>query len=148
MTTPPPIALASREPLVRVAGLSRHFGDHVAVADLSFDVGRGELFGLVGPDGAGKTTTLRMLAGVLRPSAGDAWIGYRQPSGGSPGTGWVWHDGSAAGHTGWHPPDQPDDQNGSENGQEDCADMEIGWSWDWNDDDCSGLQAYVCERPL
>jgi hypothetical protein len=80
--------------------------------------------------------------------AGDAWIGYRQPSGGSPGAGWVWLDGSSAGHTGWHPPDQPDDQNGSENAQEDCADMEIGWSWDWNDDDCTGVQAYVCERPL
>ncbi len=39
---------------------------------LTFTVGRGELFGLVGPDGAGKTTTLRMLAGVLRPSSGDA----------------------------------------------------------------------------
>jgi hypothetical protein len=80
--------------------------------------------------------------------SGDAWIGYHQPSGGSPGTGWVWRDGSGAGHTNWHPPDQPDDQNGSENGQENCADMETGWSWEWNDDDCNGVQAYVCERPL
>ena len=53
-------------------GLTRRFGAVSAVEDLSFDVRRGELFGLVGPDGAGKTTTLRMLAGVLRPSAGDA----------------------------------------------------------------------------
>ena len=53
-------------------GLTRRFGPVSAVEDLSFDVRRGELFGLVGPDGAGKTTTLRMLAGVLRPSAGDA----------------------------------------------------------------------------
>jgi ABC-2 type transport system ATP-binding protein len=44
------------------------------VDQLSFEVGRGELFGLVGPDGAGKTTTLRMLAGVLRPSSGDARV--------------------------------------------------------------------------
>jgi ABC-2 type transport system ATP-binding protein len=74
---------AEREPLVRVDKLSRLFGERVAVAELTFEVGRGELFGLVGPDGAGKTTTLRMLAGVLRPSAGDAWIGAgsvaRQP---------------------------------------------------------------------
>ncbi|HEY0970215.1 MAG TPA: ABC transporter ATP-binding protein [Gemmatimonadales bacterium] len=59
---------------IRVAGLTRRFGPLTAVADLSFDVRRGELFGLVGPDGAGKTTTLRMLAGVMRPSAGDAVI--------------------------------------------------------------------------
>lgn len=54
--------------------LTRRFGDLTAVAALSFEVAAGELFGLVGPDGAGKTTTLRMLAGVLRPSAGDAWV--------------------------------------------------------------------------
>jgi len=53
-------------------GLTRRFGPVSAVEDLSFEVRRGELFGLVGPDGAGKTTTLRMLAGVLSPSAGDA----------------------------------------------------------------------------
>ena len=60
--------------MVRVERLSRRFGAHQAVAGLTFAVERGELFGLVGPDGAGKTTTLRMLAGVLRPSDGDAWI--------------------------------------------------------------------------
>jgi ABC-2 type transport system ATP-binding protein len=60
---------------IRVRGLARRFGAATAVAGLDFDVAPGELFGLVGPDGAGKTTTLRMLAGVLRPSAGDAWVG-------------------------------------------------------------------------
>jgi ABC-2 type transport system ATP-binding protein len=64
--------MPAAEPAVAVRGLTRRFGGLVAVEALSFDVGRGELFGLVGPDGAGKTTTLRMLAGVLRPSAGDA----------------------------------------------------------------------------
>lgn len=58
-----------------VRGLTRAFGDLVAVNGLDFEVAPGELFGLVGPDGAGKTTTLRMLAGVLRPSAGDALVG-------------------------------------------------------------------------
>jgi len=60
--------------IIRVQGLSRRFGDTVAVDAISFDVGRGELFGLVGPDGAGKTTTLRMLAGVMRPTDGDAFL--------------------------------------------------------------------------
>lgn len=60
---------------VEVEGLTRRFDDLVAVDDLTFRVEPGELFGLVGPDGAGKTTTLRMLAGVLPPSSGDAKIG-------------------------------------------------------------------------
>jgi ABC-2 type transport system ATP-binding protein len=59
---------------VSLRGLSRSFGDNVAVDALSFDVGSGELFGIVGPDGAGKSTTLRMLAGVLPPTAGEAWV--------------------------------------------------------------------------
>jgi ABC-2 type transport system ATP-binding protein len=59
---------------VEVQALTRRFGDLVAVDALNFSVRRGELFGLVGPDGAGKTTTLRMLAGVLGPSAGDALV--------------------------------------------------------------------------
>jgi ABC-2 type transport system ATP-binding protein len=59
-------------PALRLEGLTRRFRDVTAVDGLSFTVDTGELFGLVGPDGAGKTTTLRMLAGVLRPSGGDA----------------------------------------------------------------------------
>jgi len=59
-------------PSISVSDLTRRFGDLVAVDRLTFSVKRGELFGLVGPDGAGKTTALRMLAGVLRPTSGDA----------------------------------------------------------------------------
>jgi ABC-2 type transport system ATP-binding protein len=62
------------DPAVRLARLTRHFGDVHAVDGLEFDVAKGELFGIVGPDGAGKTTTLRMLAGVLPPTSGDAVI--------------------------------------------------------------------------
>jgi len=61
-------------PAIVVDNLCRSFGDLAAIDNLSFSVGRGELFGLVGPDGAGKTTTLRMLAGVLRPTNGDAKV--------------------------------------------------------------------------
>jgi ABC-2 type transport system ATP-binding protein len=59
---------------IRMEGLARRFGDTVAVDGLTLSVGRGEIFGLVGPDGAGKTTTMRLLAAILDPSSGDAWI--------------------------------------------------------------------------
>ena len=61
--------------MITVQGLTRRFGAVTAVNDLTFEVPAGKLFGLVGPDGAGKTTTLRMLAGVLRPTSGDAIVG-------------------------------------------------------------------------
>jgi ABC-2 type transport system ATP-binding protein len=61
-------------PAVSVTGLTRTFGDLKALDALSFDVQPGELFGIVGPDGSGKTTTLRILAGVLRPTDGDATV--------------------------------------------------------------------------
>ncbi len=62
------------EPAVSLVGLSRRFGDNLAVDGLVLDVQPGELFGIVGPDGAGKTTTLRMLAGVLPPTEGKGVI--------------------------------------------------------------------------
>jgi len=64
--------MMASEPAIVVDRLTRRFGDLIAVNAISFTVGQGELFGIVGPDGAGKTTTLRMLAGVLRPTSGDA----------------------------------------------------------------------------
>jgi ABC-2 type transport system ATP-binding protein len=64
--------MTEQRPIIETKDLTRRFRDLVAVEDLTFSVNRGELFGLVGPDGAGKTTTLRMLAGVLKPSNGDA----------------------------------------------------------------------------
>ncbi len=66
--------MTPHQPALSLRRLSRHFGTVRAVDDLSFDVGRGELFAIVGPDGSGKTTTLRMLAGILRPTAGDALV--------------------------------------------------------------------------
>ncbi|HEX6019941.1 MAG TPA: ABC transporter ATP-binding protein [Burkholderiaceae bacterium] len=66
---------AAAAPAIRVERLTRRFGTTLAVDGLSFEVPSGELFGLVGPDGAGKTTALRMLAGVLRPTSGDALLG-------------------------------------------------------------------------
>lgn len=57
-------------PVVEVEGLVRRYGDLVAANDVSFTVERGEMFGLIGPDGAGKTTTLRVILGLLAPHGG------------------------------------------------------------------------------
>ncbi len=61
-------------PAIITEGLSRSFGDLVAVNSLDLQVEEGEIFGLVGPDGAGKTTIMRMLTGILAPSAGRAEV--------------------------------------------------------------------------
>ena len=59
---------------VETIGLSKRFESVEAVRSLDLTVREGEMFGLVGPDGAGKTTTIRMLCGILRPSAGRATV--------------------------------------------------------------------------
>jgi len=63
--------------IISTRDLTRHFGGMTAVDHLSLQVSKGEIFGLVGPDGAGKTTTLRMLCGLMDPSEGAAEVaGY------------------------------------------------------------------------
>jgi ABC-2 type transport system ATP-binding protein len=62
------------QPVIVADGLTKSFPGVRAVDALSFDVRAGEIFGLVGPDGAGKTTTLRMLAGIMPPDAGNATV--------------------------------------------------------------------------
>ena len=59
---------------IRTQGLTQKFGDNTAVNELTLAVGEGEVFGLVGPDGAGKTTVMRLLAGLMAPTLGDAWV--------------------------------------------------------------------------
>ena len=60
---------------ISVAHLSRRFGDFVAVDDVSFEVRAGEIFGFLGANGAGKSTTIRMLCGLLKPTSGTATVG-------------------------------------------------------------------------
>lgn len=59
---------------IEIHNLSKSYGKHKALDDISFDVRQGELFGLIGPDGAGKTTLFRLLTTLLRPSAGSATV--------------------------------------------------------------------------
>ena len=60
---------------IEVRHLTRRFGQFVAVDDVSFDVRRGEIFGFLGSNGAGKSTTIRMLCGLLEPTSGTAIVG-------------------------------------------------------------------------
>jgi ABC-2 type transport system ATP-binding protein len=60
---------------IEVRGLTRKFGAFVAVNDLSFSVKQGEIFGFLGANGAGKSTTIRMLCGLLTPTSGTAMVG-------------------------------------------------------------------------
>jgi iron(III) transport system ATP-binding protein len=59
---------------IRVQGVVKRYNSAVAVADVSLDIGSGELFFLLGPSGCGKTTLLRMLAGFIRPDSGDIYF--------------------------------------------------------------------------
>ena len=59
---------------IRCESLTRKFGEVTAVDGLDLTVAEGEIFGLVGPDGAGKTTTMRLLSSIMSPTSGDAWV--------------------------------------------------------------------------
>lgn len=59
---------------IKTENLTRKFGTLTALDRLNLEVEEGEIFGLVGPDGAGKTTTMRLLTGILDPTEGQAWV--------------------------------------------------------------------------
>lgn len=61
--------------LIEVTNLSRQFGDHCAVDDVSFSLNKGEVLGFLGPNGAGKSTTMKMICGNLTPTVGEIKIG-------------------------------------------------------------------------
>ena len=59
---------------IKTSGLAKSFNNTIAVNDLNLDIRKGELYGLVGPDGAGKSTTMRLLTAIMDPTSGDAWV--------------------------------------------------------------------------
>ncbi|GGP28291.1 ABC transporter ATP-binding protein [Silvimonas amylolytica] len=68
---------ASNGPVIDVHGLNKHFGDKHVVKDLDMRVGRGEIYGFLGPNGSGKTTSIRMMCGLLTPDSGaGTCLGY------------------------------------------------------------------------
>jgi ABC-2 type transport system ATP-binding protein len=59
---------------IKAVGLTKKFADNIAVNKLNLEIEEGEIFGLVGPDGAGKTTSMRLLTGILEPTEGEGWV--------------------------------------------------------------------------
>jgi len=74
----PPRRDRDDEPAIVAQSLTRRFGDFLAVEDVSFTIARGEIFGFLGSNGCGKTTTMKMLTGLLPVSSGQAWL-FGQP---------------------------------------------------------------------
>lgn len=68
--------MENRDKAISVAGLTKRFGSFTAVDHITFDVGRGEIFGFLGANGAGKTTAMRMLCGLSVPTSPIPWINF------------------------------------------------------------------------
>ena len=60
--------------LIKVRHLTKYYGKRLAVDNISFDIGKGEIVGLLGPNAAGKSTTMRILTGFMMPTKGDTFI--------------------------------------------------------------------------
>ncbi len=59
---------------IKTSSLTKSFNGNIAVDNLNLEIKKGELFGLVGPDGAGKTTIMRLLTAIMKPASGEAWV--------------------------------------------------------------------------
>jgi len=71
------VAMTASDIAIEVEGLTKSFGNNIVVRDLSMRVKRGTIYGFLGPNGSGKTTTIRMLCGLLTPDAGrGTCLGY------------------------------------------------------------------------
>jgi ABC-2 type transport system ATP-binding protein len=64
----------SVEKIIEIKALTKRYGRARGVGDLSFDIERGEVFGYLGPNGSGKTTTIRCLMGLLKPTSGNCFV--------------------------------------------------------------------------
>lgn len=73
MAVSPP-APTPREPAIFTQALGKRYGQTLALRDLSLEVPQGSVFGFLGPNGAGKTTAVKLLLGLLRPTAGEGWV--------------------------------------------------------------------------
>ena len=68
------MAAAEDETVIRIENVTKYYGTRLAVDDISFNVDKGEIVGFLGPNAAGKSTTMRIITGYLMPTRGDVWI--------------------------------------------------------------------------
>jgi ABC-type multidrug transport system ATPase subunit len=68
------LIMNEKQPAIAVHDLTKRFGDFTAVNGISFQVNQGEIFGFLGPNGSGKTTTIRMMLGLMKPSSGSVKV--------------------------------------------------------------------------
>jgi ABC-2 type transport system ATP-binding protein len=73
------VELAQNSKVIEARGVTKQFGNEIAVQDITFEIPRGAIFGFIGPSGCGKTTTVRLLTGLYEPSAGEAWVLGKHP---------------------------------------------------------------------
>ena len=71
--------MSNNQCVIETHNLAKQFKKTAAVDGLDLDIRRGEIFGLLGPDGAGKTTTIRMLCAIMNPSSGSARYCFHRP---------------------------------------------------------------------
>lgn len=76
----PLLTTEPEEPVIRTQGLTMRFGQETAIEDVTFDVPRGKIFGFIGPSGSGKTTTVRLLTGFYKPTAGKVLVLGHSPA--------------------------------------------------------------------
>jgi ABC-2 type transport system ATP-binding protein len=72
-------AVEMQSPAASAVNITKKFGDQIAVQDISFDVPKGSIFGFIGPSGAGKTTTIRLLTGIYKPTTGEVKVLGKRP---------------------------------------------------------------------
>jgi ABC-2 type transport system ATP-binding protein len=72
-------AVETQSPAASAKNITKKFGDQIAVQDITFEVPRGSIFGFIGPSGAGKTTTIRLLTGIYKPTTGEVRVLGKRP---------------------------------------------------------------------
>src|SRR5215510_6806907 len=73
-TRPPEVAAPASDAIISIKGLTKSFGSHTVLEDMSFDIPRGQISAIMGPSGTGKSVLLKHIIGLLKPDRGEVWF--------------------------------------------------------------------------